>query len=414
MVTPITEFTLRNGLRVVHQQDTGAAMVALNILYNTGARDEEPQLTGMAHLIEHLMFSGSANVADYDGELQMAGGVSNAWTSNDFTNFYCVLPAVNAEIAFRLESDRMLAPAISDDNLRVQRSVVIEEFKQQCLNRPYGDLWHHVRRMAYKVHPYRWPVIGATPEHLERETRDDVAHFLEAHYAPANAVLAVTGNISAEETRRLAEKWFGDIPSRPVAPRLYGAEPPVEAPRSAEVSGPVPQTMIVSVWPMAQYGTKEYFAADALTDVLANGESSRFYRKLMAGSDLFSDVDASIMGSEDSGLLIVKATLRSEGASAEAAAMKAVEAELSRIKEDGVTQHELERAANKFESNALFSNLHFAQRAQTLALDTMHGEAYGSQAAAYRELTPADVASVARDVLDERKKMTLIYRPDNK
>lgn len=388
-------------------------MVALNVLYDTGARDENPSLTGMAHLIEHLMFSGSAHVADYDGELEMAGGMSNAWTGNDFTNFYAVLPAVNAETAFRLESDRMLAPAIREENLRVQRSVVIEEFKQQCLNRPYGDLWHHLRRMAYRVHPYRWPVIGLEPEHLERVTCRDVADFLRDHYSPSNAVLAVTGNITDEETIRLASKWMADIPARPVAPRLYSQEPPVETPRLTEATGNVPHTVIVAAWPMAPYGTRAYNAADTITDILANGRSSRFYRNLMLGTDIFTEIDSSILGSEDAGLLMVRATLRESGCADEETAMRAIDNELSRLTDSGVTPHEVERAVNKFESSNLFSNLHFAQRAQTLAMDVMHGEKYGDKIRAYRTITPDEVADTARDILSPEKKMTLIYRPKN-
>ncbi|MDE6450636.1 MAG: insulinase family protein [Muribaculaceae bacterium] len=230
MTGQVTSFTLANGLRVVHQQDSATAMVALNLLYNTGARDEDPELTGMAHLIEHLMFSGSANVPDFDGELQRAGGSSNAWTGNDFTCFYEILPAVNVETAFRIESDRMLSPAISRRNLDIQRSVVIEEFKQQCLNRPYGDLSHYLRSLAYRVHPYRWPVIGLEPGHLERVRLQDVLDFHDRHYSPSNAVLAVTGNITLDRCRELCERWMADIPARPVAPRLYQAEPLPDSP----------------------------------------------------------------------------------------------------------------------------------------------------------------------------------------
>lgn len=411
MVSPVSRFTLPNGLRVVHQQDSATAMVALNVLYDTGSRDESPNQTGMAHLVEHLMFSGSANVGDYDGELQRAGGMSNAWTSNDFTNFYAVLPAINAETAFRLESDRMLAPAISDENVRVQRSVVIEEFKQQCLNRPYGNLDHYLREAAYKVHPYRWPVIGLTPRHIEEAKTEDVMRYVEAHYTPHNAVLAVTGNISVEETERLARKWMADIPPRSTTPRRLPREPRVEAPRRVEAEGNVPQTAIVMAWHMDAYGLKGYDAADTVTDVLSNGRSARFYRNLMLGTELFSSVDAAITGSEEPGLLMVKALLRDEGREAEERAMRAIDNEIERLRDGGITGHELERAVNKFESNMLFSNLHFAQKAQTLALDTLHGEDYGSRVEAYRRLTVDDVNETARRVLDPGRKITLIYRP---
>lgn len=411
MASPVTTFTLDNGLRIAHQQDSAAAMVALNVLYDTGARDEDPSLTGMAHLVEHLMFSGSAHVADYDGELEAAGGTSNAWTSNDFTNFYAILPAVNAETAFRIESDRMLAPAINEENLRVQRSVVIEEFKQQCLNRPYGDLGHHLRALAYKVHPYRWPVIGLEPAHLERITLDDVMRYVKARYVPSNAVLAVTGNISASETLRLASKWMGDIPAGAAPRRSLPAEPEIDAPREAEATGRVPYTVITMAWPMAAYGEPEYFAADTITDVLANGRSSRFYRELMAATSLFNDVDASILGSEEPGLLMVRASLRDGGPDAERRALEAIRGQIDRIRESGVSDHELERAVNKYESTCLFDNLHYLHRARTIALDTMHGEEYGSRLSTYRAMSPADIRAAARSIFDPRKEMTLIYRP---
>ncbi len=411
MTGQVTTFTLANGLRVVHQQDSATAMVALNLLYNTGARDENPELTGMAHLIEHLMFSGSANVTDFDGELQRAGGTSNAWTGNDFTCFYEIIPAVNVETAFRIESDRMLSPAISRRNLDIQRSVVIEEFKQQCLNRPYGDLSHCLRSLAYRVHPYRWPVIGLEPSHLERVRLEDVFDFFDSHYSPSNAVLAVTGNISAERCRELCEHWMADIPARPVAPRLYSAEPLPEEPRELEASGHVPYTAIIMAYPMDGYGTTGYRAADAVTDVLSNGKSSRFEHHLLTGTDLFSELDASITGSEEPGLLMVNARLRDKGPEAESRAIRAIGRELDRLIDSGVTGHELERAKNKFESQYTFGNLHYANIAGNLALETMHGERPGASVAAYRALTKTDVDRYARTILDSSRRMTLIYRP---
>ncbi len=408
----VNTFTLLNGLRVIHQQDSATAMVALNLLYNTGARDENPELTGMAHLIEHLMFSGSANVADFDGELQRAGGMSNAWTGNDFTCFYDILPAVNVETAFRVESDRMLSPAFSQHNLDVQRSVVIEEFKQQCLNRPYGDMSHYLRRMAYKVHPYRWPVIGLTPEHLERVRLDDVLEFFDRHYSPSNAVLAVTGNISFDQCKELCERWMGDIPARDVAPRLYPEEPLPDAPRVLEASGRVPYTAITIAYPMDGYRSVGYRAADAITDVLSNGKSSRFERRLLAGTDMFNELDASIIGSEEPGLLMINARLRDAGPEAEARAIEAIDGELKLLVAEGVTEHELERAKNKFESQQTFNNLHYANRANTLAMVMMHSEHPGDNVAAYRALTVDDLNVTASGIFLPDHRMTLIYRPD--
>jgi len=412
MTSQTTTFTLGNGLRIIHRQDSATAMVALNLLYDTGARDENPELTGMAHLMEHLMFSGSANVDDFDGELQRAGGMSNAWTSNDFTCFYEILPAVNVETAFRVESDRMLSPAISRQNLDIQRSVVIEEFKQQCLNRPYGDMSHHLRRLAYTVHPYRWPVIGLTPEHLERVTLNDILDFHDRHYSPSNAVLAVTGNISADRCRELCEHWMGDIPARPVTPRLYRAEPLPQSPRYLETTGHVPYTAITIAYPMDRYGTVDYHAADAITDVLSNGKSSRFERGLLTHTDIFNELDASITGSEEPGLLMINARLRDTGPEAEARAIEAIEHELQTLVNEGITEHELERAKNKFESQKTFNDLHYANLANTLAIDTMHGEAPGDNVTAYRALTTADIATAARTIISPTRRLTLKYRQE--
>ncbi len=412
MNTDCTTFTLDNGLRVIHQQDSATAMVALNLLYNTGARDEDPRLTGLAHLIEHLMFSGSANVDDFDGELQRAGGSSNAWTGNDFTCFYEIIPAVNIETAFWVESDRMLSPKITVDNLEVQRSVVIEEFKQQCLNRPYGDLAHHLRALAYKCHPYRWPVIGLSPEHLQRVTVDDVYTYWHNHYSPSNAVLAITGNITAERCCELAEKWMADIPRREVAPRLYGAEPLPDSQRCNIVSGHVPYTAITRAYPMDRYGTMSYYAADAITDILSNGQSSRFEQELV-NNRLFTQLDASITGAEEPGMLLIDARIRDNSVKDRQEAITTIDRLIETLCRDGVTTHEVERAKNKYESQYTYSNIHFARRAQTLATALMHNETPGDTVKTYRSLTPEIIDNTARTIFNPSRSSTIIYCPQD-
>lgn len=406
-----TRFELANGLRFVHNYDPNTAMVALNVLYNVGARDESPELTGLAHLFEHLMFGGSVNIPDFDGAIERAGGRNNAWTSNDFTNFYDIVPAHNAETAFWLESDRMLSPSFTERSLEVQRSVVIEEFKQQCLNRPYGDMMHHLRGMVYTTHPYAWPVIGKTPEHIARVTRDDEKAFFFSHYAPNNAVIAVSGNITAEETRRLAEKWFGDIPRRDIAPRSYAAEPVQTAPRHAEVSGHVPATDITIAYPMEGYGTKQYYCADLLTDLMANGESSIFYRELLMESDLFTSVDASILGSEEPGILMLNMRLREGGADNERRAIDTINAKVEDIITRDFTPEHLTRAINRMESAMLFNNVSYLAKAQALAMCEYHGEDINTMISRYRELTANDLRSAARDIFRPERANTLIYRP---
>lgn len=406
-----TRFELANGLRFVHNYDGNTAMVAVNVLYNVGARDESPELTGLAHLFEHLMFGGSVNIPDFDGAIERAGGKNNAWTSNDFTNFYDIVPAHNVETAFWLESDRMLSPSFSERSLEVQRSVVIEEFKQQCLNRPYGDMMHHLRGMVYTVHPYSWPVIGKTPEHIARVTRDDEKAFFFSHYAPDNAVIAVSGNITAEETRRLAEKWFGDIPRRDIAPRSYAAEPVQTAARIAEVSGHVPATDITIAYPMEGYGTKQYYCADLLTDIMANGESSIFYRELLMESDLFTSVDASILGSEEPGMLMLNMRLRENSAGNERRAIEAVNAKVEDIINRDFTQEHLTRAINRMESAMMFNNVSYLAKAQALAMCEYHGEDINGMIARYRDLSAADLRDAGREIFRPERANTLIYRP---
>lgn len=409
-----TRFTLDNGLRVVCHHDPRSAMVAVNLLYDVGSRDESPELTGMAHLFEHLMFGGSVNVADFDGALELAGGSNNAWTSDDFTNFWDLVPASNVETAFWLESDRMLSLAFSPQSLEVQRQVVLEEFKQVCLNRPYGDLMHRLREMLYTVHPYRYPTIGKEPSHIEKVTMEDVKQFFYSHYAPNNAVLAVAGNTTPERVRELAEKWFAPIPYREVAKRKLPVEPAPEAAREAEVESDVPQVCIVMAFPMAAYGADGYVEADMISDILSSGRASRFFRRLVMGCDLFTDVDASISGIEDPGYFIVTARLRENTDEAIEAATKAIRAELDKIMTEDVTDEEIERAKNRYESNYTFNQLNIMSKAQSMAMAELHGEELDTMLGRYLAVTKDDVRRIATDVLRRERCCKLVYRPKKK
>ncbi len=406
-----TRFTLPNGLRVVHERDSATAMVALDVLYNVGARDDAPSHTGMAHLFEHLMFGGSINVPDFDGAIENAGGRNNAWTNQDYTNFYDIVPAQNAETAFWLESDRMLSLAFSDKALDVQRNVVMEEFKQACLNQPYGDLGHHLSALAYTVHPYRIPVIGKELSHIQGVTQELVRDFFRTHYAPNNAVLAVTGNISLEETRRLTEKWFGSVPPRNVAPRCYPAEPEQIEARRLEVWGPVPQTLVVISYPMPGCADPDYPVCDIITDLLAAGRTSRYYRRLIMDTELFSSADASITGSEEPGQLLLQGLLR-DGVAAEVACQALVGVARSLVTTPP-DRHELESAVNRYEAQQVMGNLSYVNLASTLALDEMRGTTQEETLARYRAITPDDVARVADEIFRPERSSTLIYRQKN-
>jgi len=405
--------TLANGLRVIHSGDDATQMVTVNLMYDVGARDEQPGLTGIAHLFEHLMFGGSAHVPDFDSVLERAGGISNAWTSNDFTNFYEVLPAANLDTALYLESDRMLALSFSPKALEVQRNVVIEEFKQQCLNRPYGDMWHHLRRLVYTRHPYRYPVIGKEISHIRQVTDADVRQWFYGHYAPRRAVLAITGNVSADRAFGAAERWFGDIPDRHTPDRDTEAEPPQTGSRSLTVSGPVPMTAVTRAYRMGGYGSPDYIPADLLTDILSNGRSSRFYRRLLLGTDLFSSADASIMGSEEPGVLLITARLK-PGAddSCIARAGEAIDSVIDDLlTTDPPTPHELQRAVNRFVSVNSFAALSIRDRAMMLAESVLHGEDINSIVPRYRAVTTGDIRDAARRILSPDSCSTLIYKP---
>ncbi|MDE6323310.1 MAG: insulinase family protein [Paramuribaculum sp.] len=403
--------TLSNGLRIVHNYDPSTTHVVLNTLYNVGARDESPSLTGMAHLFEHLMFGGSKNVEDFDRQLEIAGGTNNAWTSNDFTNFYSVVPASNVETAFWVESDRMLSLAFTEQSLEVQRKVVIEEFKQVCLNRPYGDYGHRLRQLLYTSHPYRYPTIGREIDHLRRVTLDDVRDFFFSHYAPNNAVLAVAGPISLDRTVSLAEKWYGSIPARPIKPRNYSPEPPITAPRREEVSADVPQARLTIAFLMDSADHPDYPAADLITDILASGQSARFNRQLVMGSDLFTAADASISGSEEQGFIMFSGALRSHSPENLKKAEQMIIRQIDDIRTNPVSSHELQRALNRFESNRLFSQIGALPRATQLAKAVMTGRDINALSDTYRAVTPDRIRETADRLLRHNSSATLLYLP---
>lgn len=272
---------LNNGLRIIHYYDSATKMVALNLLYNVGSKDEQPNKTGLAHLMEHLMFSGSANVARYDDALQAAGGVSNAWTNVDMTNYYETLPAHNIETAMWAESDRLMALNLTASNIRVQKDVVMEEFKQRYLNEPYGDISHISHSLAYKSHPYMWPTIGKCLEHIDDVTEEEIISFYKKYYSVDNLIMCISGNISFEHAVSLAEKWFGDIEPSGITPRCLPSEPEQTESRSIIVEKDVPQNVLYRVYHMPGRNDDMYPACDLLSDVLANGKSSRFHQNVM-------------------------------------------------------------------------------------------------------------------------------------
>lgn len=406
----ISRHVLANGLRLVHSQDESTQMVALNIVYNVGARDEHPDHTGFAHLFEHLMFGGSVNIPDYDAPLQLAGGENNAWTNNDITNYYLTVPRQNVEIGFWLESDRMLSLDFNERSLDVQRGVVMEEFKQRCLNQPYGDVGHLLRPLAYKVHPYQWPTIGKELSHIANATLDEVKDFFFRFYAPNNAVLAVTGNISFEETVALTEKWFASIPKRDVPVRQLPQEPAQTEERRLVVERNVPVDSLFMAYHMCERSHPDYYAFDILSDILSNGKSSRLNRHLVQEKQLFSSIDAYISGTVDAGLFHISGK-PAAGVSLEEAET-AVREELNRLQNEAVAVQELEKVKNKFESTQIFGNINYLNVATNLAWFELNGAAEDmeKEVERYRSVTAGQLQAVAQTVFDKRNGVVLYYK----
>jgi zinc protease len=402
-------FTLSNGLRVLVHEDDTTPMAVLNILYDVGARDEEPGKTGFAHLFEHLMFGGSINIPSYDEPLQRVGGENNAFTSNDITNYYITLPATNLETAFWLESDRMLSLAFSEKSLETQRNVVCEEFKQRYLNQPYGDVWLKLRPLAYQVHPYQWATIGQDLAQIEHARMEDVKAFFNKHYNPSNAIMVVGGNVKTEEVRQLAEKWFAPIPSGNKYLRNLPVEPEQRVPRKEIVYADVPLNAIYMAFKMPARRDPAYQTFDLMSDVLSQGQSSRLYNSLLKEQQLFSDIHAYITSSMDEGLFVIEGKLIEGVTVAEAEA--AVWKELEFIKTTRVTDEEITKVKNKSESIMVFAELSLLDKAMNLAYYELLGDAdwLNAEIDKYLAVTPEKIQEAAQATFHPDKCSTLYY-----
>ncbi len=402
-------FELSNGLKVLVHQDLSTPMAVVNVLYDVGARDEVEAQTGFAHLFEHLMFGGSVNIPDYDEPLQLSGGENNAYTTNDLTNYYCQLPAENLETAFWLESDRMLSLAFSKKSLDVQRKVVCEEFKEHYINKPFGDVWHMMRDLAYKVHPYKWMTIGKELSHIENAKLEDVKNFFSKHYNPSNAILVVAGNVQTAQVQLLAEKWFGSIPSGIKYHRNILQEPAQQDARRMTVKRNVPMDAIYKTWHMASRLDQDYYTTDLLTDILGGGASSRLYQALVKEKQLFAHINCYHFGSLDRGLLTI------EGQLVKGVDMKqaedAIEEELTKAREHLIDDRELQKVKNKTESVMAFEDMSVMNRAGSLAFYELLGDGnlMNDEFQRYQQVTTSDLQRVAKEVLRESNSNTIWY-----
>ena len=402
-------FTLDNGLRVIVHEDHTTPMAVLNILYDVGARDEDPDKTGFAHLFEHLMFGGSVNIPVYDEPLQRVGGENNAFTTNDITNYYITLPSSNIETAFWLESDRMLSLAFSKKSLEVQRNVVIEEFKQRYLNQPYGDVWLKLRPLVYKKHPYQWATIGKEIKHIEDARMEDVTAFFAKHYNPQNAIMVIGGNVTTEQAKQLAEKWFGPIPAGEKYNRNLPQEPEQKEERRLTVAGKVPLNDVYIAFHMPGRLDAGYYEVDLISDILSRGNSSRLYRTLVKDKQLFSEIHAYNMGSFDKGMFVIEGK-PSENVSIEAAEA-AIWEELEIIKNQLVPADELTKVKHKTESTMVFSEMSLLDKAMNLAQFELFGDAdkLNHETDKYLAVTAEQIQKQAKEIFRKENSSTLIY-----
>lgn len=402
-------FTLSNGLRVLVHEDKSTPMAVLNILYDVGARDEVPDKTGFAHLFEHLMFGGSVNIPQFDLPLQRVGGESNAFTSNDITNYYITLPAINLETAFWLESDRMLSLAFSEKSLETQKQVVSEEFKQRYLNQPYGDVWLKLRPLAYKEHPYKWATIGKEISHIELASMEDVKSFFKKHYTPQNAIMVVAGDVELSAVKKLAEKWFSSIPSGEKYVRQILPEPPQQEARREVVTNNVPVNALYITFHMSNRSSEGYYICDLISDILSRGNSSRLFRRLVKEQSLFSEINAYLLGSLDNGLFVV------EGKPLPNISMDLAEdaiwEQLRNLQDMPVLDYELEKVKNKIESTMMFAEMSILDKAMNLAYFELLGNAdmLNEEAGKYLGVSAEEIQETAQKVFQLENSSTLFY-----
>ena len=403
-------FTLDNGLQVVVHEDHDRPTVVLNIIYDVGSRDETPDHTGFAHLFEHLMFGGSANIPTFDEPLQRVGGENNAFTSPDMTNYYTLVPSANMETAFWLESDRMLALSFDQKVLDVQKNVVMEEFKQRYLNQPYGDVWLKLRPLVYTQHPYAWPTIGKELSHIEEVVMDQVKEFFYSHYIPNNAVLVLGGDITLEQAKALSEKWFGPIPAGNKIKRNLPLEPVQQKEQRAETSGDVSMDAFYRAYHMCGRWEADYYATDLMSDILGRGKSSRLYERLVNTDNIFHSLHAYVMGSFDPGVLVVDGKLQ-EGISIEEGERRVNEV-IEEFLRDGITEHELEKVRNQAESTLAFSESELLNRVMNIAFASLQGDPnlVNTEIDSIRAVTKSKVEEMARKILRLENSTTLVYR----
>ncbi len=404
---------LANGLRLIVHEDHSTPLASCNVVYNVGSRDENPDMTGMAHLFEHFMFTGSKNIADYDAQLQSVGAINNAYTTQDITHYYITLPAVNIEHALWLESDRMLELAFQQEKLDIQKHVVIEEFKENFLNRPYGDLWLLYNQFYFQKHPYQWLPIGKEISHIEKVSMDDMKNFFYRFYRPNNAVLTIAGDVRFEQIVPLVEKWFGPIPAGQTIIKQYPQEDPQREKRFVEYRRNVPADMLFKGWPACGRLTRDFYAYDMLSDLFGSGQSSYLYKKFVMEDAIFTDISAYITGTLDPGIFIVGGR-PAEGVNIEEAD-KRLSDYLYQLPQNCINTHDLQKVKNRVESIILQNDIKIEDRSSSLAVAECFScaEDFNDETNRYFAVSEEQINSLYSNMFRQEQETTMYYRAVN-
>lgn len=410
---PYNRFFLNNGLEVIVHEDHSSKIAVFNLLYKVGSRFEKLGKTGLAHFFEHLMFGSSANVPVFDRELERVGGSCNAFTSPDITNYYMTLPAANIETAFWLESDRMLQVTLSEKTIETQRKVVMEEYKQRYLNQPYGDIWHHLRDLAFEKHPYRWPTIGQKLQDIEEYTKEDVLEFYQSYYRPGNAILVVAGDVSLSQVEKLAEKWFGPIPANSPTRNGIQSEPFQTFKKSKEIHAKVPTDALYKAYKMPAKGHSGYLEADLISDILGSGKSSLLEQRLVKNGKIFASVGGYITGSVDPGLLVFSGKMES-GVSAKEAEI-ALDEVIEEFLQNEISERELQKIKNQGEAMKTYESIQLLNRAMNLAYFAHLGDPdlYWSEYSEKSKIESPQIKSWAKQLLREEQSSVIYYQSIN-
>jgi zinc protease len=408
--------TLDNGLRIILHRHTALPLVAVNLWYHVGSRNERPGRTGFAHLFEHMLFQGSEHVATHDHFrfVQLIGGVANGSTWFDRTNYYETVPAHQLDLALWLESDRMgfFLPALTQENLDTQRDVVMNERRQRIENQPYGLAGEKLHELLYpEGHPYHWPVIGYM-EDIAAATLEEVQSFFRTYYTPNNSVLTLVGDFQPRDALERIAAWFGEIPSGPPVPPVSAPLPPLGGERRAVLPDHVRLPRVYIGFRAPAYGQRLWYAADLLAAVLAGGKSSPLYRELVYERQVAQDVGASVGPYESSGTFLLVATARPgvELAVLEEALLRA----MARAAAAPPDPAEMERARNRMQTD-YYSAL---QKLENLAdlfsqFTTYFDDPAGvaGEAARYLEITPQDLMEYAAGWCTEPERVVVSVVP---